>query len=1023
MDGRTRPGTRDSRVARSEALGTAGSRRRAGLSAARAGVRTAMLWLVAVTAIAAGCQMPGSEPPGQPESQPTETPASKPIEQPDEPDGPPDEQSEQPDGLPALVIADVSAGEGDALLRFPVSLSATAAEPVTVAYATEDGTATAGADYTAVSGTLTFAVASTEARRIEVPVRDDAIAEETETFTMRLSDPQGATLAAATATIVDDDRRSVVTYPTELNVEEGAAGSYVVVLGAQPTAPVTVTVTVAETAELSIAPYEVVFTAASWRQRRTVTVTAAEDEDALADASVELRHAARGGGYDGLAAAVEVTIVENDVPTLAAAAARAAEGAGRLRFAVSLSVASDNAVTVDWGTGAAGDTARAGADYTAASGELSFPAGSTEARTIEVVVRDDALDEPDEAFTVTLSNPVHAQLAGGRETATATGTIEDDDEAPELTIADAGGSESDGAMVFTVRLDQASGRTVMVDYATADVTAIAGADYTGASGKLSFPASSTERTIEVVVRDDALDEPDEAFTVTLSNPVHAELAGGRETATGTIEDDDEAPLELASLEVTGGAGTMYPPFDPDTHHYALTCHIDSPPQVTARATRGGATLKLLRADPSQIAVATGTLTTSLAVGWKHDIVIELSDAGETTRYVVHCLPLTFPNVVTTLESPDASPGLLFVGISALSLRAIIDKNGVPRYHEFGPYRNFRPHHNGPVIDGRTVRYSASRQNNSIHLLDASFQKIRDLRSVAGIKADSQDYYVTEDDTFLFISYHPATRDYSQYVDENGDPYSSTEAVKDSVIQEVSAHGTELFRWNSWGNINLDPDCRLTRFTDDYARLNSLYVQNGDVVASFRRCGQILKLDRSSGTWAVEWKLGGTAATPDADTDYLEIVGDPAGEFCGQHQATLTDAGTVVLFDNGEPCLGPRKSEPVFTRVVEYAISAETNQAIFLREYRRPESHGHTPYEGGVTVLDNGHWLIAWGPSQGSSVRNSEIFSISEVDPYALPGPAAVFHVHINRADGTGRLTTYRVYREPEADVDIPLNLP
>ena len=124
------------------------------------------------------------------------------------------------------MIADVSAGEGDALMRFPVSLSATAAEPVTVAYATEDGTATAGADYTAVSGTLTFAVASTEARRIEVPVRDDAIAEETETFTMRLSDPQGATLAAATATIVDDDRRSVVTYPTELNVEEASfAGS------------------------------------------------------------------------------------------------------------------------------------------------------------------------------------------------------------------------------------------------------------------------------------------------------------------------------------------------------------------------------------------------------------------------------------------------------------------------------------------------------------------------------------------------------------------------------------------------------------------------------------------------------------------------------------------------------------------------------------------------------------------------------------------------------------------------------
>ena len=963
-----------------------------------------MLWLAAVTAIAAGCQMLGFEPPGQPESQPTETPASKPIEQ-------PDEQSEQSDGLPALVIADVSAGEGDALLRFPVSLSATAAEPVTVAYATEDGTATAGADYTAVSGTLTFAVASTEARRIEVPVRADAVAEETETFTMRLSDPQGATLAAATATatIVDDDRRSVVTYPAELHVEEGAAGSYAVVLGTQPTAPVTVTVTVAETAELSIAPDEVVFTAAAWRQGRTVTVTAAEDEDALADAPVELRHAARGGGYDGLAAAVEVTIVENDVQTLAAAAARAAEGAGRLRFAVSLSVASDNAVTVDWGTGAAGDTAIAGADYTAASGELSFPAGSREARTIEVVVRDDPLDEPDEEFTVTLSNPVHAELAGGGETATATGTIEDDDEAPELSIADAGGIENDGAMEFTVRLDQASGRSVMVNYATVDVTAAAGADYTGVSDVLTFAAGTRARTIAVPILNDGEAEEEETFTVTLNAAVNAVLDADGHTATGTIVDNDDAqPRELASLEVAGGLTGMYPAFDPGTYHYALTCSSSATLDVTARARGDTAQLTLRRADTSRNVVATGTLTSSLTdIEVDHDIVIELGDTEDVTTYVVHCLPADLPEMHVLKKTASVSDGLLFVTPSAQYL-TIIDKNGVPRFHrEEANIHLFQAHPDGPVIDGRQVRYSYMKKDErSVRLLDEEFEQIRTVQVVHPLtEGDPHDYVMIRgatdaDTTFLLVSYRPAIRDGTEY--------------EDSVIQEVSLDGTELFRWNSWDHVKRDPDCTRRRSDGDYAHLNSLYLFEDDIIASLPGCAQVVRIDRASGTGQLQWKIGGTAPTRHPHTEYLEIVGDTWGEFCGQHQASMPASGRLLMFDNGNLCQGHRKDESPFARIVEWDISSGT-QADFRREYERDGYH--TRHTGGVTELSNGHWLIAWGGTP--NVRDSDAVSISEVDP--ATGTA---HLEILMLkSGGGYASSYRVYHASEADVSIPPNLP
>ena len=91
-------------------------------------------------------------------------------------------------------VADAKGREGrDASLDFAVTLSRAAAQAVSVDYATEDGTAKAGADYTAVSGTLTFAAGET-AKTVSVPLLDDAHDEGKETFRLRLSNPRGAFL-------------------------------------------------------------------------------------------------------------------------------------------------------------------------------------------------------------------------------------------------------------------------------------------------------------------------------------------------------------------------------------------------------------------------------------------------------------------------------------------------------------------------------------------------------------------------------------------------------------------------------------------------------------------------------------------------------------------------------------------------------------------------------------------------------------------------------------------------------------
>ena len=110
-------------------------------------------------------------------------------------------------GPVAVSVADARAEEGaDETIDFAVSLSRAASGTVTVAYATADGSATAGADYTRTSGKLRFAPGET-AKTVAVPVLDDAHDEGEETFTLRLTAATGARIAdgVATGTIENTD--------------------------------------------------------------------------------------------------------------------------------------------------------------------------------------------------------------------------------------------------------------------------------------------------------------------------------------------------------------------------------------------------------------------------------------------------------------------------------------------------------------------------------------------------------------------------------------------------------------------------------------------------------------------------------------------------------------------------------------------------------------------------------------------------------------------------------------------------
>ena len=149
------------------------------------------------------------------------------------------------EGPPGLTVADAQVREAaNAVLAFAVTLSRPPSSTVTVDYATSDDTATAGSDYTAASGTLTFAAGETE-KTVSVAVLDDAHDEGSETLTLTLSNASGAYLedGTATGTINNSDHmpgawmvrfgRTVGSQVMDALTQrlEGASGSHVTVGG------------------------------------------------------------------------------------------------------------------------------------------------------------------------------------------------------------------------------------------------------------------------------------------------------------------------------------------------------------------------------------------------------------------------------------------------------------------------------------------------------------------------------------------------------------------------------------------------------------------------------------------------------------------------------------------------------------------------------------------------------------------------------------------------------------------------
>ena len=452
---------------------------------------------------------------------------------------------------PFLVINNVSIPEGASGTTvnavFNVTMSSVSTVPVTVSYATADGTALAGTNYTATSGVLTFP-AGQSVETITVPILGSNVPGNSTNFKVNLSGPTNATVALpqGTGTILNNNPAPTVSV-NSVSATAPLAGTinadFTVSLTGPSNLPITVNYATPDaTAQAGVdyTPESGTLTFAPGQTSKVVAVPILGQTVNKPTQTFTLNLSAPANATLGTSQGVGTILNTIAVPTVSIDDTTATVGtftAAQAIFQVTLAAASGQPVTVNYAT--ADGTATAGSDYIATSGTLTFAPGQT-TRTITVPVLAAPVFKPDETFVVNLTAPVGAKLGQSQGTA----TIHDSNTAPLLSIGNttvSGLGLEPTAAVFPVTLSAPSAATTTVDYATMDGSAVAGVDYTATSGTPTFAPGQTSQTISVPILVDLRVQGDTTFYVNLSNPTNATLQNA--TGIGTI-------IQSSSITVT-----------------------------------------------------------------------------------------------------------------------------------------------------------------------------------------------------------------------------------------------------------------------------------------------------------------------------------------------------------------------------------------------------------------------------------------------------------------------------------------
>lgn len=455
---------------------------------------------------------------------------------------------------------------------FTVSLPAgvTVGENVTVNY-TVAGTATAGADYTTLSGTVVIPAGQNSAS-LPVTVTDDQIIEQTETVIATITGGTSANFSFtgsgnATVNITDDESSTPANLVLSIikgadGAEPNTNGSFTISLPAGITSSedVTVNYTVTGTA-IAGADYTTLSgTATIPAGQNSVSVPVTVTDDQIIEVAETVIATLSGGTSTSFTftgtgnATVNITDDESTTPAnLVLNVTKDADGAepstnGGFTISLPAGVTASVDLTATYTTAG---TAASGTDYTALTGTVIIPAGQNSV-SVPVTVTDDQLIEGNETVIINATGGTATGLTfTPGANATATVNIADDDNTGlDLVVSATKPNAAEPSTAGEYSISLASGKIpdedITVTY-TMSGTATAGTDYTALSGTVVIPAGQSSITVPVPVSNDNLVEPAETVIMTLTGGRSASITytiGTNSSATVNIADNDNTNLKL-----------------------------------------------------------------------------------------------------------------------------------------------------------------------------------------------------------------------------------------------------------------------------------------------------------------------------------------------------------------------------------------------------------------------------------------------------------------------------------------------
>ena len=288
------------------------------------------------------------------------------------------------------------------------------------------------------------------------------------------------------------------------------------------------------------------------------------------------------------------------------------EDAVSATLTVELDPASTGTVTVDYATRDGAGAAKAGEDYTATSGTLTFAATET-SKTFTVPILDDDVYENNESFHVDLTNPTGATLASG-----ATVRIDSEDAVPTASMEDVTVDEGAGTMTLTLQLSHPSQSDITYLTISNNVTGTAteGDDYDdfllsgGRTARITVPGGDLFQTFDITIVDDSVDEPDETIDIGWQKSADDEAIPINFTFTGTITDNDTAGVTVSETALTVE--------EQDSSGNTYTVVLDSEPTASVTVTIAGhsgtdVSLVTSNSTPATLVFTTGNWSTAQTV--------------------------------------------------------------------------------------------------------------------------------------------------------------------------------------------------------------------------------------------------------------------------------------------------------------------------------------------------------------------------------------------------------------------------